>query len=127
LVGDSLGGLFTLHTLFTRPSSFRRYVAGSPSLWWADRYAFGEEEAYASRANDLSARLFVSVGALEEDPAVDRLKPYAMVSNLARMIEILEARRYPNLRLDSHVFPDETHVSVIPATLSRGLRRVFAD
>jgi uncharacterized protein len=127
LVGDSLGGLFALHTLFTSPTSFRRYVAGSPSLWWADRHAFGDEEAHAARATDLAARLFVAVGALEEDPTIDRLKPFAMVSNLARLVETLQGRRYPSLRLDSVVFPDETHVSVIPATLSRGLRRVFAN
>jgi hypothetical protein len=38
----------------------------------------------------------------------------------------LRGRKYPSLRFDSVVFPDETHGSVIPATISRGLRRVFA-
>ena len=36
LWGHSYGGLFVLHTLLTRPGSFRTYIAADPSLWWAD-------------------------------------------------------------------------------------------
>ena len=89
-----------------------------------DEDAFGRLVAEHHASLRRVARLFVSVGALEESS--ERLKPFAMVSNLARMIELLSSRRYPSLRLDSVVFSDETHVSVIPATISRGLRRVFA-
>lgn len=34
LFGHSFGGLFALHTLFTAPQSFNRYVAASPSIWF---------------------------------------------------------------------------------------------
>jgi predicted alpha/beta superfamily hydrolase len=34
LYGHSLGGLFVLHALFTRPNLFARYVAADPSVWW---------------------------------------------------------------------------------------------
>ncbi len=125
LVGDSLGGLFALHTLFTQPESFARYVAGSPSLWWDDGIAFREAAECGARSANLAARLFVSVGGLEEDPNSDRLRPYAMISNLERLTGILRARAYSGLQLESVVFPAETHLSVIPATISRGLRSVF--
>lgn len=125
LVGDSLGGLFALHTLFTRPASFERYVAGSPSLWWDAGIAFRTEAACAATSPNLAARLFMSVGGLEEDPSSDRLRPYAMVSNLERMAGILKDRAYRDLKLATVVFPSETHLSVIPATISRGLRSVF--
>ncbi|MCX5471021.1 alpha/beta hydrolase [Alcaligenes sp. A-TC2] len=36
LWGHSYGGLFALHTLFTHPDLYQRYVAGDPSLWWYD-------------------------------------------------------------------------------------------
>ncbi len=39
----------------------------------------------------------------------------------------LEDRNYPNLRMTIHIFENETHLSVIPATFSRGLREAFAD
>lgn len=49
-----------------------------------------------------------------------------MVTNMQAMASVLEQRNYPSLRLTQHVFEGETHLSVIPATLSRGLRAVFA-
>ena len=68
LVGDSLGGLFTLYALFNRTGEYQRYLAGSPSLWWDGRMLFNDEAAYADNAEDLDVDLFLSVGALEEDP-----------------------------------------------------------
>jgi hypothetical protein len=49
-----------------------------------------------------------------------------MLSNVARLTELLTARNSPGLKLDPHIFQDETHLSVIPPTMSRGLRTVFA-
>jgi hypothetical protein len=37
----------------------------------------------------------------------------------------LRRRAYPNLDLHFLVFPDETHMSVLPAALCRGLSAVF--
>jgi len=34
LAGHSYGGLFTIHTLLTKPGLFNSYVALDPSLWW---------------------------------------------------------------------------------------------
>ncbi len=126
LVGDSLGGLFTLYALFNRTGDYQRYIAGSPSLFWDEKTLFNDEAAYADRADDLDVDLFLSVGGLEEDsekPEDDS----KMVTNARMMASQLEDRGYPNLRLTFHVFEDETHLSVIPATISRGLRDVFAN
>lgn len=125
LVGDSLGGLFTLYALFNRTGDYDRYLAGSPSIWWDDAMVFDEEAAYAAARDDLDVDLFLSVGALEEghDPDTDGSR---MVSNVLEMAHRLESRGYANLRLTQHVFEGETHLSVIPATFSRGLRALFA-
>ena len=117
LVGDSYGGLFALHVAFNATRSFDRYVAGSPALGWDEDKLFRDEEAIASGVKDLPIKLFLSVGALEEE--------HAMRSNVERMNAILRKRNYPGLELTTHIFPDETHHSVIGATLSRGLRAVF--
>ena len=37
LFGHSFGGLFVLHTFFSQPQMFQRYIAVSPSLWF-DNY-----------------------------------------------------------------------------------------
>ncbi len=114
LVGSSLGGLFSLHAYLTRPGAFTRYVANSPALWWRDSEAFATEAA----ANpDPATRLFLSVGGLETDPR------WPMVDHMRKMADRLSAR---GLAVTSHVFENESHTSVIPAALSRGLRSVLA-
>lgn len=123
LAGDSLGGLFALYTIFHRPESFRRYIVGSPSIYHGNAVIFDYETAYAKAHNDLPVTIFLSVGALE---AILEPGFAAMVSNVARLTEILTSRNYPSLKLVSHVFDNETHLSVIPAIMSRGLRTVFA-
>jgi predicted alpha/beta superfamily hydrolase len=45
LWGHSYGGLFTLVTLLEAPGAFRRYVAVSPSLWFAPEVLAGLEAA----------------------------------------------------------------------------------
>ena len=121
LAGMSLGGLFALHALVTAPTAFRRMIAVSPPLWWDDGVIFREEAALAERVDDLAVDLFLGVGGLEEEDGA----PYWPVSNLARMDAALRSRRYPGLRLTHHVFAEETHMSVLPGALSRGLRAVF--
>lgn len=123
LLGFSLGGLFALDTLFTAPGSFRRYIAGSPALAWHDRVAFEREAALAATVDDLAADLFLSVGELEatsDNPLVSTI-----VSTVRDLEAVLRGRGYPSLRMACHLFPGETHASVIGATISRGLRSVF--
>ena len=122
LIGMSLGGLFSLFTLFKAPAAFNRHLILSPALWWDERTIFAAEAAYASSATDLPAKVFLGVGALEEAEGA----PYWPVSNLAAMEQALRARRYPGLELTHHVFPDETHMSVYSGAVSRGLRTVFS-
>lgn len=121
LVGVSLGGTFTLYTLLRRPSAFRRYVVSSPGLYWADRGLFDLEADYAARSSDLDASLFLAVGGLEEAMDPDT----RFVSSLYEFDGRLRSRAYPNLKLGFHVFTDETHMSVTPAALSRGLTSVW--
>lgn len=40
LLGYSYGGLFTLYALFYSPETFKRYFAGSPSIYWDNDVLF---------------------------------------------------------------------------------------
>ncbi|MBN1316126.1 MAG: alpha/beta hydrolase [Anaerolineales bacterium] len=121
LAGSSYSGLFGLYTLFHRPETFQRYIIGSPSIWWDCKVALKYEAEYAENHSDLPAKVFISVGELEtREP-----EPAAMVTNFKTMVHRLESRHYPNLKLTSHIFEGETHLSVIPAAMSRGLRVVL--
>lgn len=53
LFGHSYGGLFTLHSLFTRTELFDTYIAASPSIWYNDRSIVHEQEkAFLEKAVD---------------------------------------------------------------------------
>jgi len=117
LVGFSFGGLYATHVLLTAPDAFSHYLIGSPSLWWDNEVLFERERAYSKEFTDLSARVFISVGTLEGGNK--------MMPNVVRMADSLSNRNYENLQLKHHIFEDETHLSVIPATYSRGLRFLF--
>lgn len=121
LLGMSAGGLCALYALFTAPETYERYVALSPALYWGGRRLFDLEAQLAARTPDLPANLFLGVGGLEETHDADQ----RLVSNLYEMEARIRSRAYPSLELDFHVFPEETHMSVFPAGVSRGLSCVF--
>jgi hypothetical protein len=49
-----------------------------------------------------------------------------MVSNLYELDAVLRARAYPSLQTQLEVLPDESHMSVFAAAISRGLRALYA-
>lgn len=123
IAGDSFGGLFALYTLFHHPNTFNRYIIGSPSIWWDNKITLTYEANYAANNSNLSAKVFMSVGSLEESE--DDLNSSAMITNMQILAKTLQDRGYDSLELRTHVFEDETHLSVIPTTMSKGLRAVF--
>jgi predicted alpha/beta superfamily hydrolase len=128
ILGHSFGGLFGLYALLQSPNTFNRYVLSSPSIWWNPEAAFAWEENLASEYSDLSAKVFISAGTLEEVmPVPVRGGPAKFVTNMQAMATRLQNRGYKSLTLTQHVFEDETHVSVSPGAISKGLRVVFSS
>lgn len=133
LIGDSMGGFFATYTLLHRPSSFRRYVIGSPWLTWNRPVSTAYEAQYAEAHDDLDATVFLCAGADEEvlpplmpPPTVQQFRG-ADTAELTRQLAAgLESRNYPNLRLTTRIFPEETHFTIPQLLLGHGLRAVFA-
>jgi predicted alpha/beta superfamily hydrolase len=123
LVGYSLGGLFGLHVLFNHTDSFDKFIIGSPSIWWDETVSFRFEAEYAENNKDLTKKVFMSSGGLEEDADGDS----RMVTNMIKMYSRLNSRPYPGLVLDHYVFAGETHMSGMGTAFNRGLRFVFKD
>ena len=121
LVGHSYGGLFATHALLTRPGLSDRYIIVSPSYWYDDGMIFDEESERAASGPPVEARVFLAVGSYENQPG----RGLPMVDDLRRMAERLRSRDYPDLSLSLQVFEEETHNSVFPAALTRGLRAVY--
>jgi len=100
LFGHSLGGLFSLYTLFTQPDSFDRYLIASPSIMWADHDILNLEEQYANEHQDMDKYIYISVGSEEG----------YMVDDAQDMIHRLSNRGYKNLKLLQDVFPGTGHL-----------------
>src|SRR5690606_2240485 len=116
--GHSLAGMCVLHTLFTRPGVFTRYIAVSPSLWWEDRLLLRREEEIA--ADQLgTADLLIMLGDSErrsspEGPHWDGPAPHTL-----EMIERLSQR--PGISVSHEIFAGAGHAATLPASLAPAL------
>ena len=122
LVGHSLGGLFTVYAFLNAPNAFSRYIAASPSLFWDEHALIKQAGTPSARAARPPTRLFIAVGGLETQERMGQ----DMIGDARNLASVLQQQNIPGLTLSSHVFPDENHISVIPAALMRGLREVAA-
>jgi predicted alpha/beta superfamily hydrolase len=136
LFGHSLGGLFALYMMFTRPHGFDTYIAGSPSIWWSDKELLRELPRFQSalRKGDARPRLLITVGGLEDrtNPEEARLMEKMKLPSTPDLAELADmagnARRLAMtlreqaLDVEFVEFSGETHNSVIPAYLGRGAR-----
>src|ERR1044072_499242 len=59
LAGHSLGGLFTIHTMISKPGMFNSFIAVSPSLQWENGEALKRAEAFLKNQKEFRATLFV--------------------------------------------------------------------
>lgn len=118
LFGHSLGGLFVLHTLFTKPSAFRTYVAGSPSIHWNKAQLRREEEQFHSllEREPFDAALMVAAGELENT------HKSGMNRNAKELAERLSVLADRGLRVEFKEFEGEGHISVLPVLVNRAIR-----
>lgn len=117
IAGLAMGGLFCYHMLFTRPGLFRNYIIAGPTLKWSDLEIFELENAYAQENSSLKATVFTSVGSL--DHKSNMLDPWYRFNNQ------IKARQYKGLNYKTEVIFDETHISMIPSALTKGIRYIY--
>ncbi|MBL8782499.1 MAG: alpha/beta hydrolase [Alphaproteobacteria bacterium] len=124
-IGHSYGGLFGTYVLLTEPELFKRYVIVSPSLWYGDRLIFGVEHTTATDRHDIDRTIerhaFFAIGGAETREAMGA----PMVEQLKQFYRSLEQRHDPALSLALRVYPEDTHASVFPGAVARGLLAVF--
>ncbi len=116
LGGYSYGGLFSLYVLFKRPELFSLYYAGSPSIRYDKGVLYTYEKEYAATHNDLNATLFMTAGGAEDS---------VLIANVYKMAAQLESRNYPGLKVETQIFPDETHMSCVPVAWMRAFRVLY--
>jgi len=107
--GSSMGGLFTLFTMFTYPDLFQGYVAASPAAAECNDWLFGYEEAFAKIGKPINARLFISGGG-DEIPAflygsirINSKIASRHYAGLVQQYRFMEGERHTTMQLDSYV------------------------
>jgi hypothetical protein len=121
LVGHSYGGLFGCWVAFTTPELFNNYILVSPSLWYDNWLMFRLEEKFAVSRKDkeLPVKLFLSAGSREIN------SQWNVVEDLEKFYRQIAAHDYSSLAIQMMVFDDETHNSIFPSALTRGLRFIY--
>lgn len=124
--GHSYGGLFGSYVLLTRPTMFRTYILGSPSLWFDQGRIRRIEAEYARTHRDLPAQVLLYAGMYETTrPGPRYYRSVDLVGDMHAFAERLRRRGYPGLRVEAAVIADEDHFTVFPALISRGLVRAL--
>ena len=120
LGGSSLGGLFTLYALFTRPNLFNSYIAISPATNWDNDWLFRYEEEYYKQHPNLPVALYMT-GAEKE--LADRPE---FLQGIKRFDEVLKKHSYQNFRYKFRILDDAYHASSKPEGYTRGMQFIFA-
>ncbi len=117
MVGHSLSGLFTSHVLFKDNGYFTRFGINSAALFVNNDEPFKLEKEFFESKKQLTGKVFISAAGLEGDKI--------FVNRANKLSNILKSRNYNSLKVDSYIFPDESHVSVVGAMLSRSLYSLY--
>ncbi|KAL4952926.1 Alpha/Beta hydrolase protein [Aspergillus filifer] len=136
LFGHSYGGLFVLHTLFTRPDAFDVYLAASPSIWWNESFILTEAREFlgAVRSDALIRPVLrLCYGSREQYPVpgpgepMEKFEKRKEAAARRRMTEncielhlcLLESDKFSIIEMRE--YPGEDHGSVIAPALTGAL------
>lgn len=117
LVGHSLGGLFSVHTLTTRPDLFNAYIAISPSMQWNAQRLVDQAEAFFADTPQLALSLYMSAGNEGAE----------LLGGTRKLAGVLDSATPKDFLWHFEHMPEETHSSVPHRSTYQGLEFVFAN
>lgn len=114
LVGCSLGGLFTIYTMFTHTDMFTGYAAASPAVGWDNEVLYKYEKDFAEKKLNKPVRLYMTVGDVERGrPIFEKMAAY------------MTDKRYQNVSIHPKVLENTGHSGTKGETYARGLQYIF--
>jgi predicted alpha/beta superfamily hydrolase len=129
LAGASLGGLFSLYSMFERPNLFQGLIASSPAILWGRRWIMQKEiEFYWGDSQELwldkpqrnlPTRLFMTVGAPETE--------VNWLYEAKAFDQLISHRHYEGFSYEFHVMEGVHHGGVKFPTFARGLPFIFKN
>lgn len=134
LFGHSFGGLFALWLMFTRPETFANWIVASPAITWENSFLLDHMDRFDAGAHQL--RVHLSAGEWEGDrlapfqangpEAAERLAEKAQTRTVAAMQEMAVELSARGVSTQIEIYPNETHMSVLPVAVNRALWWAFA-
>ncbi|MEN3329252.1 MAG: uncharacterized protein V7638_4059 [Acidobacteriota bacterium] len=113
--GHSLGGLFAIHAMITRPGLFNSYIAVSPSLQWENGEALKRAEDFLKNQKEMNVTLFASIGN----------EPGAIGDDFDKFKQLLSKTNIKGFEWQAERMADEDHGSVVLRSHYFGLRKVY--
>ncbi|HKO42858.1 MAG TPA: alpha/beta hydrolase-fold protein [Pyrinomonadaceae bacterium] len=115
LAGHSLGGMFAVHTMVTRPDLFNSYIAVSPALQWDNQLVVKRAEEFFKNRKEFDATFFMTI-ANEPGPLEDAFHQFK---------QLLSKNQTTGFVWDAQEMPDEDHGTVVLRSHYFGLRKVY--
>jgi predicted alpha/beta superfamily hydrolase len=115
LAGHSLGGMFAIHTMITKPELFHSYVAVSPALQWDNQIVVKRAEDFFKNRKDFNATFYMSL-ANEPGPIEDGFHQFK---------QILTKNQPTGFVWEAQEMADEDHGSVVLRSHYFALRKVY--
>ncbi len=129
LFGHSLGGLFALYALTSRPEQFQAYIIADPSLWWNGQSAIREMEAFfggisaAGGGLDQPIQLHMLTSGSQPPRTGERTtrSRQRMPEPATRQL-VDRFAQVRGLKVQDQHFPHETHGSLLPLSATEAVR-----
>ena len=115
LAGHSLGGLFAVHALLSRPGLFNSYVAVSPALQWDNQVVVKRAEDFFKTQKELNAVLYMSIG--NEPGPID--------DGFHQLKQVLAKNQVKGFEWEAQEMKDEDHGSVVLRSHYFGMRKIY--
>ena len=115
LAGHSLGGMFAIYTMVSKPELFNAYVAVSPALQWDNQVVVKRAEEFFKTRKDFPATLFMSIGH----------EPGPIEDGYHQLKQVLAKNQTKGFEWSEQTMDDEDHGSVVLRSHYFGLRKVY--
>ena len=115
LAGHSLGGLFAIHAMISKPGLFHSFIAVSPSLQWENGETLKRAEEYLKNQKEMNVTLFASIG--NEQGGISE--------NFDKFKDLLSKTSIKGFESHAERMADEDHGSVVLRSHYFGLRKVY--
>lgn len=124
LMGASMGGLFSLYSMYEEPELFQGIVAASPTVPWKHCWLFNREDELRSKVAGpdntgrlrIPVRCFMSVGSAETPSFIGYIRAFN---------EVISSGEYQDFHYQFRMVDGERHAGSVAEAFNRGLRFVF--